>query len=299
MIDLGKLRLFYIVAQEGSVSKASRKLNVVQSALSRQIMNFEHRLKTKLFHRGSQGMHLTPEGDRLFTYAKKVMMDNESFERIFYERDDEIRGELKIVTTPFVGTEWLVPTLHDFLDEHPDFEVRVVLRSDDLEVREGDVAIRTHIPHQPHLIQEPLFSARIGLFASPKYLEKFGMPQTPQDLNHHRLITYQGDYHSSYGSTNWALNLGADAEDLPRRSYFEINSLRGMLNCALQGYGIVELPDYDVVLQSGLQRVLPDAQGENIPLYYTFPKSRQASRKIQMLLTYLRTHTPCTGVVAV
>lgn len=294
MIDLGKLRLFYIVAQEGSLTKAAQRLNTSQPSLTEHIKNFEHRLKMKLFKRSAKGMRLTPDGEHLFEHAKKMMVENEDFEQNFYGHE-----RIKIVTTPFVGTEWLVPALHDFLDEHPGFEVRVVLRSDDLDIREGDVAIRTHIPHQPHLIQESLFSARIGLFASPKYLEKFGMPQTPQDLNHHRLITYQGDYHSAYGSTNWALNLGADSEDLPRRSYFEINSLRGMLNCALQGYGIVELPDYDVVLQSGLQRVLPDAQGENIPLYYTFPKSRQASRKIQMLLTYLRTHTPCTGVVAV
>lgn len=193
-IDLSKLRLFYEIAREGNLTRAAEKLNISQPALSRILIMFENRLKTKLFERLSNGMRLTPDGERLYRLAEKIINQVNSFERVFYEKEDEVEGEIKIITTPFVGSEWLVPNLEGFLQKHPGIRIKVFLTSDDINITEGDVAICTQFLHQPHLIQKPLFTARIRLFASPSYLKKYGVPEKPEDLDNHHLITYRGDY---------------------------------------------------------------------------------------------------------
>ncbi len=287
-IDLSKLRLFYEIAREGNLTRAAEKLNISQPALSRILIMFENRLKTKLFERLSNGMRLTPDGERLYDHAKIILEAHDTFERQFFDREGEIAGEIKIITTPFVGSEWLVPHLQGFLDKHPKIKIKVLLRSDDLDLIEGDVAICLYRLHQPHLIQEHLFTTNIHLFAHPSYLKKFGKPEKPEDLDHHRLITYRGNYYSSYGSTNWVLNVGRQNFSLPRESYFEVDSLHGMLNSALQGMGITELPDYSKVLKSGLIDIFPTLLGPETPMYYVFPERRKSSKKINLLLKYLQ-----------
>ncbi|WP_075261569.1 LysR family transcriptional regulator [Candidatus Odyssella acanthamoebae] len=286
-IDLSKLRPFYMVAREGSMTKAAAKLNVSQPSLSVLISDLEYNLKTQLFKRFPAGMRLTAQGERLYAFAEKMLQQADNFERVFYEKEGEAEGEIKIITTPFVGSEWLVPSLDDFLNKYPDIRTKIFLTTDNININEGDVAICTFIPHQPHLIQKPLFNARIRLFASPSYLKKYGTPHTPEDLDDHHLITYKDNYYTSHGSTNWVLNLGIKKGSGPRHPYFEINSLHGMFNAALKGYGIVELPDYPIITESKLVEVLPDIQGEFIPLYYSFLENRRFSKKISLLFNYL------------
>ncbi len=143
------------------------------------------------------------------------------------------------------------------------------------------------IPHQPHLIQKHLLTPKIKLFASDAYLKKFGRLKTVDDLNNHRLITYRGNYYTAYGSTNWILNVGIKEGQASRKSYLEIDSLTGMLNSALRGYGIAELPNLPTVLNSGLIEVLPELDGPCVELYYIFPEKRKNSKKINLLFEYL------------
>lgn len=287
-IDLSKLRIFYEIAGEGNLTRAADKLNISQPALSKSLRMFEDQIKTKLFERIPGGMHLTPQGERLYEYAKKVLDEHNAFERQFFDNRDLIAGELKIITHPFVGAEWLIPNLKQFINSHPELDIKIRLGTDNLNLSEADVVMATFIPHQRHLIQKPLFSARNHLFASKEYLKKYGVPQKPEDLNHHRLITYcETNFYLSNRSSNLVINAGLKEGQLPRKSSVEIDSLRGLINSALQGYGIVELPDYSIILNSGLEIVLPEIHGEDIMLYYIYPESRKFSKKIIKLYDYL------------
>jgi DNA-binding transcriptional LysR family regulator len=83
--------------------------------------------------------------------------------------------------------------------------------------------------------------------------------------------------------------VGRKNSTLPRESYFEIESLHGMFNSALQGLGITELPDYSTILKSGLVDVLPNLPGPKISMHYVFPERRSSSKKIKALLKHLKT----------
>lgn len=286
-IDLSKLRLFYEIAREGNLTRAAENLNITQPALSKSLLDFEDRIKTKLFERLPGGMRLTPQGERLYIHAKKILEEHEGFEREFFEKTDEISGEITIISFPYAGTEWLVPILEDFLKHYPLLDIKIRLESENINPTYADVAIGSFIPNQSHLIQKKLFDNHTQLFASKKYLSKYGIPQTPEDLDNHLLITYrEASYYSSGRSAGIHTKIGR-ASNHPRRSHFQVDSLHGLINATLCGYGISELPNFPQVLDLGLCIVLPEIKGINIPLHYIFHENRKNSKKIKALYDYL------------
>ncbi|HXF90786.1 MAG TPA: LysR family transcriptional regulator [Candidatus Nitrosotenuis sp.] len=286
-MDLGKLKIFYTVVEEGSISQAAKRLNISQPALSRTISNFEYQMKAQLFERTAKGMHLTPQGEKIYVFTKKIIQETESFQREFYEDLEEVQGDFKIIATPFVGVEWLIPHLKPFLKKYSRLSIKIYLQEDNINPMLADAAICTPLLNQPHLIQKELFRVQIGLYASESYLEAFGEPQSIEELNHHHLIAYRSDYLTSMRSTKWLLNLGRHKNDPEREAYLEVNSIRGMINGALSGLGIAELPNYSCIINSGLKPILRDIKGPEYIINYTFAKARQSSKKIKLLYEYL------------
>lgn len=287
-MDLELLKRFYLVAQEGTVGRAAEKLHIARSALSKSVDDFEYQMKTKLFERVPKGMQLTPQGERLFAFAKQILEQTDSFEKAFHEKEDEISGELKIMITPFSGTDWLLPKIKEFLKKHPNIKIKLILKNlKDIIIEEADVTICSAIPRAPHLIQKYLYTSYISLFSSEEYLKKFGTPKTLEDLDHHRLITYGGNIYNPYGNESWILNLGRKLGEPSRASFLEVDSLHGLIACAQLGLGIIEAPDDPAVLSHGLVRVLPEKRGPQFEVYYVFSSKRQNSKKINALYEYL------------
>ncbi len=287
-MDLELLKRFYIVAQEGTLAKASEHIHVVPSPLTKSISDFEYQMKTQLFDRLPKGMKLTPQGERLFAFASQFLSQAESFERVFNEKEDEIEGEIRILTTPYVGTHWLIPHMKEFLKKHPKVTLQILLNNEEIRYLGGaDIGICPFISQQENLTQELLFPLSIYLFASPEYIKNMGIPQKPDDLDHHRLIVYRENYYAPYG--NWILNIGRGAGIPPRKSYIQVDTLAGMVQSALHGMGIIEAPDFSSILNSGLVQIMPDVIGPQMPYYFTFPENRKKSKKITQLLTYLAT----------
>lgn len=287
-MDLELLKKFYITVVEGSISAAAKRLNTSQSALSRAMNVFEYRLKTDLLIRDHRGIELTAKGEELFEYAKKMVRENEVFVKNFLEDNNKIAGDLSVVAFPYLGSEWLIPRVKDFLALYPEINLRIHLEPDNVIPFNYDVGVGGFIPNQPHLVQKELFPDRSQFFASKEYLKKYGIPQTPEELDNHRLITYKEQFSFvSYRSINLLFNVGNIPLMPPRKPYFVVDSLAGMINAVLQGYGIAELPTFSAIHYPELQLVLPEIKGKNLPIYFLYQENRKNSKKIQVLYNYL------------
>ncbi len=288
-MDLELLKKFAIVVEEGSLTGAAERLHTSQPAVSRAMTLFEYRLKLTLLTRHRRGVELTADGERLYDFAKKMINEANTFEKSLREKTDEVEGELKIMATPHLGAEWLVPKIRKFTDDYPQVRVKMILRHNkDIVVEEADVAITSSIALAPHLIQKLLFKSNICLFASQEYLDRFGTPQTVEDLDYHRLITYGGNVYNPYGNASWVLNLGKELGQPSRQSFLEIDTLQGLINSAVAGIGIIEAPNDPSVLSAGLIRILPRKRGPQFSVHYIFSGKRQHSKKINLLFEYLK-----------
>ncbi|HXF90911.1 MAG TPA: LysR family transcriptional regulator [Candidatus Nitrosotenuis sp.] len=285
-MNLMRLQQFYYVAREGSLTKAAEILNISTSALCRSIKYFEHSLKIDLFRRVAKGMVLTPQGERLYEQAKKTIQEMQTFETIFRGEENGLGGEIRIMTTPLVASEWLIPHLKGFLEIYPHVNIKIFVEKTAVNPLEADITISPFIPHHSHLIQKHLYTVQTCFFASESYLKKFGEPRELADLHNHKMIGYKKNILSLFAKTTRILNL-ENNDCLINNPYFEVESMQGMKNAALHGFGIVELPNYSFITTSGLKEILPQLSKENIAMYYIYSEAQQSSKKINLLYDYL------------
>jgi len=290
--DFFKLRQFYFVAKAGSLSGAARMLNVSHASLSVAMKTLEHRLKTKLLIREARGVKLTPDGERLFAHTIKNFQDNDTFLKSFLDKEDEVQGEITIITTAAVGETLLTHNLLPFLEKHPNLNIDIITTVDDFDLNDADVAIRPYLPHRSDSTQLLLFNFHLKLWASREYLDKFGTPQTVKDLDNHRLLAFKpyksNFYYDSEHEINWLLHVGNDSNQ-PRRAFYRIRSHEGIHLAACKGYGIVQLPmEYVKIKNSPLVEVLPTLEKPKIETYFIFRKDITKSKRIEALYSYLR-----------
>ena len=153
-MDWDKLKSFYEIAISKSISKASAKLNISQSALSRQIQDLEYDLKTPLFIRHQKGVRLTEQGENLFDTVSQINTSVSSFEKKLIDKKTKPAGRFTISTTVGFGSTWLTPRINKFTNQFPDMEVSLIMSDEevDLSSRIADVAVRVKKPTQANLI---------------------------------------------------------------------------------------------------------------------------------------------------
>jgi DNA-binding transcriptional LysR family regulator len=287
-MDWDKLRVFHAVAEAGSFTHAGESLNLSQSAVSRQISALEESLSVPLFHRHARGLILTEQGELLFRTAREVFAKLAMAEGLISESKDRPKGPLKITTTVAFGSIWLTPRIREFLDLYPEIQVSLVVDDSelDLSMREADVAIRMSPPRQPDLIQRHLVSVQVHIYASTDYIQKYGMPQRPEDLEDHRVIVYGEDARPPVPGVNWLLEIGVKSGQ-DRRPILTVNNTYGMLRAIMSGLGIAALPDFVANEQSGLVRVLPEVAGPPNEAYFVYPEELRTSKRISVFRDFL------------
>ncbi len=286
-----RLKVFHQVARAGSFTNAAFQMNISQSSLSRTIMQLEHELKTRLFHRLPHGLEPTPQGKNLYTVTTRMFHEAEAVENLFTQEKNAPAGLLRIITTISLASMWFPYYTLGFHEKYPDMRLVITGNDDnlDLNLRQADVSIRTFIPHQPDLIQNYLITFTPKFFASPDYLKKHGEPKTIEDLDNHRLLTY-ADYHvHPYGnSLHWILNAGGTVENL-RKPFLRVNTGPGLLKMAEQGVGILAMSDqYPAVQESSLIPILQEYEGPGTKLYYSYPKQMKGFKRVEVLNSYLQ-----------
>jgi len=286
-VQWDRLRTFYYVAQAGSFTKAGNQLNISQSAISRQIIDLEYRLKVKLFLRHGRGLHLTDAGKTWFRTVQKMFAEIETTKNLISEQESEPHGHLKIATSSGIANE-LVTHVTPFLNIYPKMRLSVLIEEDiGLAMRNADVLLFPEILNKVNLVQEILFSSHLKLYANPKYLEKFGTPAKAEDLDHHRLIAY-GDHHHPYSQMNWLLTTGAPSGKI-REPYMQFNSGANLRAIAEENHGIVTLAKENHLLEtSTLVEILPELEGPVIETYFIHPEHLKNSKRVHALLDYLK-----------
>lgn len=290
MLDWDRIRVFHAVAEAGSFTRAAEHLGLSQSAVSRQISALEEDLATPLFHRHARGLVRTEQGELLFDAAREIAARMATAQTLLTESREQPAGLLRVNTSVGVGTVWLARHLAEFLDLYP--EIRVTLftldTELDLSMRQADVAIRLNEPTQPDLIRKRLMTVHTHIYAAPDYLERYGTPETTDDLSRHRLIIYGDDtVIPTVEHLNWVTRAGMNDSTVPRAAAMRVNNVYGMLRAAEAGVGLATLPDYIVTADTKLVRVLPELEGPNFEAFFVYPEELRHSKRIAVFRDFL------------
>jgi DNA-binding transcriptional LysR family regulator len=226
----------------------------------------------------------------LFKTVEQMMNQITLAESTLLEMEHVPKGPLSIGASAGIISRLLLNNAKEFTEAYPELELSIVLGDNPPNFAIGEVkaAVFPYISDQDNLVQEYLRSFYMKLFASPEYLEKFGIPQSPNDLDYHRLLSY-GTHPHPFANLNWHLALGCPQGEV-RRPYMQVNLGEKLRGLAKQGVGIVTLDQrsIEVDLQNTLVPVLPEIKGPQIDFYYIYPKHLENSLRIKALEDYFK-----------
>ncbi|WP_163850435.1 LysR family transcriptional regulator [Pseudooceanicola aestuarii] len=286
-MDWDKLRIFHAVADAGSLTHAGEVLHLSQSAVSRQIRGLEESLNATLFHRHARGLILTEQGELLFDATKAMIKRLDTATARIRDSEEEVFGELRVTTTTGFGSLWLAPRLPKLYERFPNLKIDLMLeeRVLDLPMREADVAIRMKEPSQADLIRKRLMSVRMRCYASPEYLDRHGRPERIEDIHNHRLICQNpASAQVAAGATMVGQLM---THDIP--SLLTVNNYFGVLQGVIHDLGIGVLPDYLTENFPELERVLPDIESNEVPVFLAFPEELRHSKRIAAFRDFIHT----------
>ncbi len=287
-MDWDKLRVFHAAAEAGSFTHAGERLNLSQSAVSRQISNLEQSLNVALFHRHARGLILTEQGEVLFSTAREMFSKLATTEALISEGRERPKGNLRITSTVAFGSTWLASRIGRFIELYPEVNVTLFINDFelDLSMRQADVAVRLTPPKQPDLIQRHLKTIRFHLYASPRYVENYGIPKSIRDLTKHRIVIYGESISLPYSEANWLLGLLSEPAT-SQQKIVRVNNVYGIFRAVQGGVGIAALPDYLASEDPSLLRILPDIDGPAVPAFFVYPEELKRSKRISVLRDFL------------
>jgi len=289
VMNLDELRAFVAVAETGSIVAAARSLNFARATLRRRLDELEARAGVPLLYRTAHGATPTEAGSVLAARGRRILQEASALLSSVRDVGAEPAGELRFVFPIGLPPEAVTSLLAALQKKYPQLSLRVHSSEDPLRglLEDVDVAVHFGTRSPPgSWVSYELLRVREWLLASPEYLRRRGVPQTPDELAEHDLLAWDcpdGD------PTIWPTRQGTTLRVAPRMISPDIHMLRG---CAAAGMGIAFLPDAGIprldTRADGVVPVLPDEVGRERPLQVVVPTVLSEIPRIRAVLSEIQ-----------
>lgn len=276
---------FVAVAECGQFTAAAERLGLSSSQVSRQIARLEERLHTRLFYRTTRKVALTEAGQTFLQHCQRLQDAREEALNAVGDLGSEPKGLLRMTCAVAYGERFIVPLVTNFMARHPRLSVEIELSNRTLDlVQDGfDIAIRLGRLQDSRMLATRLAPRRMYLCASPDYLQRYGRPHSLSELARHNCLIGSSDV--------WTFQLEGREASQRVNGNWRCNSGQAVLDAALAGLGLCQLPDYYVLehLRSGaLVSLLDNHQPPNTAVWALYPQQRHLSPKVRQLIDALR-----------
>ncbi len=276
---------FVAVAETGQFTAAAERLGVSSSHVSRQVARLEERLQTRLLYRNTRKVTLSEAGQTFLQHCRRLQDAREEALRAVSDLSAEPKGLLRMTCAVAYGERFVVPLVNEFMAQFPQLRVEVELSNRQLDLfHEGfDLAIRLGRLSDSRLVATRLAPRVMYLCATPDYLTRHGSPQSVAELTQHNCLVGSSD--------QWSfLEDGRETQHRVQGNW-RCNSGQAVLDAALRGFGLCQLPDYYVLehLRSGrLVSLLEAHQPPNTGVWALYPQQRHLSPKVRQLVDHLK-----------
>ncbi|MSO81118.1 MAG: LysR family transcriptional regulator [Alphaproteobacteria bacterium] len=289
MDTLTSMGLFVRAVDTGSFSAAARQMSLTPSAVSKQISRLEDRLGVRLFNRTTRRLAQTEEGVAYYERCRRILADVDEAEQAISQLNQTPRGVLKINMPVVFGRRHVVPVLCGFLAAWPEVQLHVTMTDQFVDpIEEGvDMLIRIGELKDSSLIARKLATARRAIAATPRYWDKHGRPQVPEDLAGHNCLTYA--YLSSGDA--WRM-IGPDGSEhaVTVRGNLSANNAEALHDLALGDVGVMMAPTWmcgEALREGRLEEVLTNYAPTSPPVWAIYPPGRHLSPKVRAFVDHL------------
>ncbi|XQW84951.1 LysR substrate-binding domain-containing protein [Thalassotalea piscium] len=275
---------FVAVAENESFTRASKIMAISTAQVSRQVSALEKRLHIKLFYRTTRNVSLTEEGRVFYQHCRSVLDGLEAAERAITNLQSKPQGKIKLTAPVTYGEQQILPLVNDFAKQYTEVEVSAYLSNQKIDlVEQGyDLAIRIGKLSDSTMMAKKLGQRTNYICASPDYLKKHGVPHSLSELNKHSCLLGTLDY--------WHFRDSGKEKHIRVSGRLRYNSGQSLVDAALKGLGIVQLPDYYVqphIENGSLVTLLDNYRESEQGIWAVYPQNRHLSPKIRLLVDYL------------
>jgi len=284
------LKVFVRVVELGSITAGGRDLRLTPAVASKRIKELESRLDVRLFNRTTRKLSPTEVGQTFYDHARQVVQSVEDAEAAISGFSQNPHGTVQITAPLGVGKRLIAPLIPDFVDLYPDVSVRVRLSDRKVDLLEDglDVAFFIGQPPDSNLKLRKIMDTPRILCAAPSYLEKYGVPQTPNDLKRHCCLLLRYPRSPEWF---WTLATSEGPKRMDVSGSYDSDDGDVLTGWARAGRGIINKPRFDVAddLESGeLIEVLPETPPEPAMFGCLYPHRRLQDNKVRLLIEFLR-----------
>lgn len=279
------IEAFVRVVRLGTLSAAARELQVSVSHISRSISRLENTLGAQLLYRTTRSVRPTEVGKAYYEQCHQLLEGFTQAEQQVRDYQEAPTGLLRLSCGTVFGERYIAPLVNDFMQLHPGLELDLHLsnRTVDLVPDGYDLAIRMGKLRDSALVARRLCTRREFIVAAPSYLAEFGEPATVSELVQHQCLLGSNEY--------WRVLTDSGERELRLKGRWRANSGVAILDAALKGLGIAQLPDYYVspyLVDGSLKLLLPESEIRDSAVWAVYPKRRHLSPKVRVLVDFLQ-----------
>jgi len=286
---LDNLALFIRIVEKGGLAVAGRDLGLSPATVTERLNTLESYYGATLLKRTTRAIHITEEGRLLLDGAKRLLAEANDLECRLKQGVDQISGPIRLSAPLDLGRNRLTPIIDAFLTVYPQVSIDLILNDGYMDmVSEGiDFAIRYGNLTSSSLKVKKIASTRRLVCAAPSYLEKYGTPQTPYELEKHNCLIMR---FGQILDNEWSFSMDDRVVKIPVHGNRIANDGEQVRHWCLAGYGIAYKADLDVeadIAEGKLISLL--APYLNVPsqLQIIYPQSNTMPRRVRMLIDYI------------
>ena len=290
MNSLPQFLAFASTAKHGSFARAGRELGLTASTVAKSVARLEEQFGVKLFHRTTRQVALTPDGEQLYVRCQRVLSEVDELESMAAGVRNAPTGLLRVDMPITYGKRVILPVLVRLTEQYPSLQVDA--RLSDLycdPIRDGlDAVIRVGALADSRLVARPFSEQNQVITASPRYLDRCGVPKSLEEVAKHQAILFRAP--STGRERPWHVNDGRRQIEFYPPSRMVLNDGEAIAAATCAGMGLSQLPDNmvaDAVADGRLVLVLQAFQPAPMPISLLYPSSRMVTPRLRVLIDAL------------
>ncbi len=285
------MRVFCRVVERESFAATGRDMSLSTAMVSKYIAGLEKELGIRLLNRTTRRVSPTDEGLYYYNRCSALLLELDELDSSVAQQGQEPRGLLRLTAPMDFSLLHLMEPICLFQEQFP--LVRIELDLDDrqrnLLADKFDVAIRIARLTDSTMVARKITECASYVYAAPEYLQKYGIPQTPDELQQHKCLQYT---YLSHDRNYWVFR-DSDGERIRVRIPWTlaVNNGRALCEAAALGVGIIHQPDFmanELVEQGRLQRILDDYPPEPFNVYAVYQHREFLPQRIVVFVDFLR-----------
>lgn len=298
------MQAFARVVETGSFTKAAATLHMSKTTVTQLVQQLEARLRVRLLNRTTRKVNVTADGAAYYERVIRLLVDMDDAETSLSSASMTPRGRLRVdVPSPFARM-LLIPALPGFFARYPEIQltlgvsdriVDIIGENIDCVVRGGEIIDQS-------LVARHVGDLNIGMYAAPAYLQRFGTPAHPHEIEEGGHSTVGFLWFRTGKSLPYAMRRGEERIETQGRPQLTVDDGNAYLAAGLAGLGMLWLPQYMAkphLLSGELLPLFEDWHMAPMPMYLAFPPNRHVSAKVRVFIDWvielMAEHAPVAG----